>query len=172
VDFSLSDIGVAVVAVIGAVIGAALSSWLGARTTVAQEMRDLRMQTYPILWKRTSVLSTWPQTDATYGHLRRLHEDLRTWYFATGGLSLSENARGRYGSLQQLIGAVVIHARKDDDEPITPDDYTALRESGSALRTAMTEDVESRGQRSVIRAVQHAVLHAGRLARRNADSSG
>jgi hypothetical protein len=154
----------ALVGIVGGIIGAAFSSWLGERSSVAQELRELRMQTYAALWRRTSVISTWPTTDATYHDVTRLHEDLRSWYYLIGGISLSENARARYGELQSLINAVIVHGPEEDSRQLDPEDYEVLMASGSALRTALTEDLESRGQRSLIRAVRRAFLH-GRQAR-------
>jgi hypothetical protein len=69
---------------------------------VAEELRDLRLRWYPPVWKRTSVLSNWPRPNAARENLERLRVDLRAWYFAGGGLYLSENARKRYGELQKL----------------------------------------------------------------------
>jgi len=42
----MEPIVVAVVGVVGAAIGATLSSWLGAREAVRQELPDLRLKTY------------------------------------------------------------------------------------------------------------------------------
>ncbi|HZC69886.1 MAG TPA: hypothetical protein VE442_04275 [Jatrophihabitans sp.] len=96
---------VAIVGVAGAAIGAGLNGWIGARQKVADELRERRLLAYPSVWNRTSVISRWPRTDAGRAHLARLHDDLRTWYYAGGGMYLSENARARYGDLQNLLEA-------------------------------------------------------------------
>lgn len=79
---------VAVVAVIGAAIGAAVSSWLGGRQAVSQDTREHRLASYPSVWSRTSVVSRWPKTTARFENLCDLHTDLRTWYYTIGGLYL------------------------------------------------------------------------------------
>jgi len=157
-DGPMSDgFWIALVGVLGAVLGAALSSWLAGRAKAADAVRELRLKAYPAVWEQTSVISRWPRTDATWSHLCDLHVTLRTWYFETGGLYLSENARRRYGSLQQLL-AQLLDLNKDT-EVVDPTDYSALMDEASAFRSALTEDLQSREQRSVISVVRRALLH-------------
>jgi len=168
---------VAVVAVIGAAIGAAVSSWLGGRQAVSQDTREHRLASYPSVWSRTSVVSRWPKTTARFENLCDLHTDLRTWYYTIGGLYLSENARTRYGQLQELLGRVV---DRDDETAAGADAdaaYDDVMEAASAFRSALTEDISSRQQRSVLAAVGRRGTHRRenaraetRLARHPADS--
>ena len=148
---------IALVGVLGAVLGATLSSWLAGRAKAADAVRELRLKAYPPVWEQTSVISRWPRTDATWSHISGLHVTLRTWYYETGGLYLSENARRRYGSLQELL-AQLLDLHKDV-EVIDPADYAALMEEASAFRSALTEDLQSREQRSLISVVRRALLH-------------
>jgi len=152
-----SAVIVAVVAIIGAAIGAAVSSWLGARQAVSQDMREHRLTSYPSVWSRTSVVSRWPRTTARVENLVALHGDLRTWYYTVGGLYLSENARTRYGHLQELLQRVV---DRDDDKAADADVvYDDVMEAASAFRSALTEDISSRQQRSVLAAVSRGRAH-------------
>ena len=86
-----------------------------------------------------------------------LQRDLRRWYFDVGGgLYMSENARDRYGQLQALLAAVIANYPKLQNDRGQPSDGTSLdlQESCSALRTALTEDLETRAQRSVLRSIR------------------
>jgi hypothetical protein len=175
-----ASIVVAVVGIVGALIGATLSSWLGGRQSVAQELRDLRVRCYPAVWRRTSVLSRWPRTDATMANVRKLHIDLRTWYYGTGGLAMSSNARRRYEELQTLIEVMVGDSPGMSTDQISTPDYDALMGSASAFRSSLTEDLQTRNQRSLISAVQLSRVHRtqaaearGRLSgRKNGSASG
>lgn len=158
-----NEVLVAVVGVAGAVLGATISSWLGARQSVAQEIRELRVASYPTVWRRTSVVSRWPRTDATTANLDRLHRDLRLWYYSVGGMAMSANTRKRYGALQELI-ETMLSGESDSSVPLDPDLYEAVLDSASAFRSALTEDLQSRNQRSVILAIRLAIEHRGESA--------
>jgi hypothetical protein len=158
-----STVIVAVIAIIGAAIGAALSSWLGGRQAVSQDLREHQLTSYPAVWERTSVVSRWPRTTAGITNLEALHGDLRTWYYTFGGLYLSGNARARYGHLQELIERIV--GRGDTGSAgstrtaLTGVDYDDVMGAASAFRSALTEDIQSRRQRSLLAAVARGVAH-------------
>ena len=109
---------------------------------------ELRLKTYPPVWQRTAVVSRWPRTDASPRHLERLHRDLREWYYGVGGLYLSANARVRYEELQRVLEA---YAGSDSTGTRLPDPiYTDVMQAASAFRTSLTEDLQSRQQRSLL----------------------
>jgi hypothetical protein len=100
----------------------------------------------------------------TYADVEEFHRWFRSWYYEAGGLHLSENSRARYGEVQELIAAhlaapggqaMPAQART----PIADAVYDGLLEACSALRTALTEDLESRRQRSVLYSVRLAARH-------------
>jgi hypothetical protein len=152
----------AIIGIVGAVAGGAITatvnSWLAARARVAEELRGQRLDPYREIWAQTALFSRWPWTDATYGRVRSFHVDLRQWYYADGGMLLSENARARYGHVQEVAEALVELGRPDDGV-LDPEHYGPLMQASSALRTALTEDLESRQQRSVLLAVELGFRH-------------
>jgi hypothetical protein len=88
-----------------------------------------------------------------------LHYKLREWYYDVGGLYLSENARARYGDMQELLDVYLAPRSPDDDTPVPQPSsgkawehspYKALMESCSAFRTALTEDLATRRSRSIL----------------------
>ena len=149
--------------IVAGLIGAAatallaiLNSYLTSRAQVAEEVRKARLDCYSQLWTLTSLVSVWPRSDPGLEDLQRLHRALRRWYYEVGGLYMSENARGRYGEVQKLLARVVanygsLHVTQTGR--LSGKTYEDLQETCSALRTALTEDLETRAQRSVLRSV-------------------
>jgi hypothetical protein len=131
-----------VAAVVGFVVAAVLAlinSWLSGREKVAEGVRTQRIAAYPTAWRRTGVVSRWPRTDASREHIVRLHEDLRRWYYAEGGMYLSTRARKRYEHLQ-----LVLEAFLSQPESNVADHYESLMEAASFFRTGLTKDLETR----------------------------
>lgn len=138
----------------GAII-AGLSLWLGKvwADRIAQtqkftgeidlDLRARRLNVYPELWKLTAMLPKWPRAkDVTYEKLTGFSETLKKWYFETGGMYLSRATHYKaYSPLQDTIAEVLA---RHSSGPISDQDYDTVREKCSALRTALTEDIESR----------------------------
>ncbi len=154
------------VALASGLISAAVNSWLAGRAQVSEELREARLKAYPSVWQLTGGVSTWPWTDATWADVERLHLDFRAWYYVRGGIFLSDNSRARYGELQELIEAH-LEEPADRSAQLPGPVYQSLAGAGSAFRTALTEDLESRRQRSPFTRVALAVRH--RRAQREAE---
>lgn len=138
----LASIGAILVAAVGAVIGAAVNS----RAKIDEGLREQRLQVYPQLWAHTSIVSRWPRTGATWLDLAAVHGMLRQWYYGTGGLFMSERSRDLYGDAQILMGWLVA-GREDSAEQMTGREYEYMMYRCSALRTALTQDLETRSSR-------------------------
>jgi Holliday junction resolvase-like predicted endonuclease len=140
-------------AMIGLLVGAA-GAWVKAvlaiREKVGEELRARRLATYPAVWRESAVLSYWPPAKLTYEDLAALNLRLRAWYFTIGGLYLSENSRQRYGELKELICADLEHwGAVEVEGELGRERYSDLAKTCSAFRTALTEDLQTRRQRSV-----------------------
>lgn len=158
------DVSLAVVtAVLGAVsasIAALLAAAVKARQDVDEGLRATRLDVYPALWLDTGFAPRWPRAEVTYAGLATLHTTFRTWYYSTGGLYLSEDARARYGDVQELIAAMLTaDADRPADRWITGDAYDDLQETLSDLRTALTQDLETRRKRSSIESLRRQRWH-------------
>ena len=138
----LTSIGAILVAAVGAVIGAAINS----RAKIDEGLREQRLQVYPQLWAHTSIVSRWPRTDATWRDLAAVHGMLRQWYYGSGGLFMSERSRDLYGDVQVLMDWLVA-GREDSADQITGREYEYVMDRCSALRTALTQDLETRSSR-------------------------
>lgn len=138
----LTSIGAILVAAVGAIIGAAINS----RAKIDEGLREQRLQVYPPLWAHTSIVSRWPRTSATWRDLAAVHGMLRQWYYGSGGLFMSERSRDLYGDVQVLVDWLVLR-REDSADQMTGREYDYLMERCSALRTALTQDLETRSSR-------------------------
>lgn len=146
--------GLAVASSIALVKGA-----IASRSKENEELRSWRLKSYPAVWRLTSAVPRWPHSDPAYRDLWSLHYRLREWYYDVGGLYLSENARARYGDMQELLDVYLAPRSRDDATPVPQpasrtawehSPYKALMESFSAFRTALTEDLATRRSRSIL----------------------
>ena len=118
-------------------------SWIGAHAKIDEGLREMRRVAYKVLWERTGLVPKYPKaSDVTYGKLVGLSEAMRDWYFASGGMYLTAEARSAYGESQKLIQSLT--EGKTLDAVVSPDDYDRLQERFSALRTELTVDLLSR----------------------------
>jgi len=161
-----------VTAAIGVAAGAAtayVQSALAARAKTGEELRDSRLDAYPPVWLVTAGLSKYPEAEITWSDLELQHLAFRTWYYTTGGLFLSARSRARYGDLQQVIGAYLVsHAARGRDAGVSRDDYEAIADTCSAFRTALTEDLATRRQRSLLLTLESRRWHKREHARAEA----
>jgi len=158
----------AVVGLVTAAVLALVNSWISARAGVDENLREKRLAVYPALWTASAAFSRWPEQTATRASLEALHDRLRIWYYDEGGLFLSTVARARYGDVQELIAALVA-APGHADGRLNHHRYADLRDTASALRTALTEDLDTRRRRSIMdqrrRHSRHKNFHAQARAR-------
>jgi hypothetical protein len=138
-----------VLALITALILALVNSSISARAGIDENLRAKRLELYPVLWDATKAISRWPRVDITRGSLEDLHGTLRSWYYEKGGLFLSESARDRYSDVQALIEALLTD-KGDPDCLLAKDAYRDLMETASAMRTALTQDLNTRRRQSFL----------------------
>lgn len=106
------------------------------------DLRTRRIPLYAELWEKTGLLPMWPwNTELEYEALHQLTRHLRDWYFARGGMYLSASARDAYFEVQKSINGLIERGKSGR---IEHDDYNAVREKCSALRTELAEDLLSR----------------------------
>jgi hypothetical protein len=142
------DVTIVVVsALVGAVVSyvlAVIQHLLDVRTKMDENLRQDRLTVYKVLWERTGLLPQWPRsTTVTYEKLLNLSTGMRDWYFTQGGIYLSEKTRRVYGNTQEAI-QVVLRKAQNMEETLPEEQYGAIREKLSRLRTQMTRDLLSR----------------------------
>jgi hypothetical protein len=142
----------------GLVAAGALAAWVGsvwkdriARTEAALiqvdiDLRLRRIEVYKPLWELTALLPRWPRNpDVTYEQLLVFTEALRKWYFAGGGMYLSRTAhKAGYYPLQEELEQVLGKGRFGKLSHQSPDDYGAIRDRCSTLRSHLAADIASR----------------------------
>ncbi|HET9871607.1 MAG TPA: hypothetical protein VFP89_03295 [Propionibacteriaceae bacterium] len=143
---------------LSAAILAVVNNWINVRAGVDEDLRTQRLRVYPTLWIATGAVSRWPRTDISRSRLEDLHRDFRSWYFSEGGLFLSASSRARYGDLQELIDAL-LQGGGNPEDLLGSAGYTDLMETASALRTAMTEDLDTRRKKSFWEARRRSKWH-------------
>ncbi|NGO43049.1 hypothetical protein [Streptomyces ureilyticus] len=146
-------------ALLTAFILALINNWISARAGVDENLRSQRLAAYPELWKETGAVSRWPRTEPTRLALEGLHRSYRSWYYSNGGLFMSEQARARYGDVQELLAALLHHSPSGPTDRLVENAYTDLMETTSALRTALTQDLDARQRRTPLTVWQRSRWH-------------
>ena len=125
---------------------------LAIREKVNEELRGQRIDRYPAVYQLTAALSLWPPAKMDYDDLFQLNLALRCWYFTRGGLYLSATSRDRYGEMKQLISAYLDRLTDEENrgaDNVPPDVFQDLTITARAFRNSLTEDLETRRQRSL-----------------------
>lgn len=124
-----------------AIVGTYFTTRRNLEATFDTSLRDLRIAAYTILWKDLEALAKYARPEPlTRQEAAALAATLKTWYFETGGLYLSERTRQDYFALLDGLETVVAGVKKR----LRPEDDEFLRVLGSRLRTGMTGDVGTR----------------------------
>jgi hypothetical protein len=140
-----------IVASIGSATLGGLGTYLATVLKIRQELgaqydsdlRHDRIIAYKELWKCLEPLARYaPPGDFTYAGAHKLAVTLRSWYFETGGLFLSEEARDAYFAVQKALTTL----EKTSAETVPEATLEKLRSTGSALRTKLSEDVGTRAR--------------------------
>ena len=163
----MTDILVAVVTFVGTALVAVFGTYVGTREKIRSELardydvdlRRLRLEHYPGLWRLTEPLALYRQgmTHAfpVRSDLNVLIAGLRAWYFRTGGLFLSEETRDAYFLLQDGLEILISSPEwgRDADASLDPVTFHQIRRVSSWLRTRLTVDMGTRSAFSQEKAV-------------------
>lgn len=129
----------------------AYKKMLELKSEIDLDLRERREKPYRELWDKTRLLPKWPRSDnVTYEKLDQFRKELRDWYFDGGGIYLSADSMDAYRDLQETIRAVIDPDKGKTSQAIRPEerirteDYDAIRDRCSGLRSEMTNDLVSR----------------------------
>lgn len=146
----LDQITPALIGALTGVIAAYATSYLKFRQEISSGTLERRFEAYLKIWKQTGLLPEWPRSEeVTYQDLKQLSEGFRDWYFEGGGMLLSHNSRKKYGDLQKIATKAYQNAENEKDH-LRDADYEQVRASCSTLRSALTEDLLSRRQTTLL----------------------
>jgi hypothetical protein len=143
----------AVAGVLGVAVGggatAYIQSVLSARARASGELRDRRLEAYPIIWKESAALYRPVAAELSWADVELLHLAFRRWYFMTGGLFLSRRSVARLTDLLTLLGAY-LDGVADMTTRVEPADYNAIAATCSSFRSELSDDLATRRQRSLV----------------------
>jgi hypothetical protein len=126
-------------------IEARFSATLQAQAALDVDLRNRRVNVYGQIWSLGDCVSRWPKNEMlTFSDLDALHLKLKDWYFGQlGGLWLSASARAAYGTLQEELDKSRA-GTGPELVAVNGPDYDRIMQAFSALRTELTEDLQSR----------------------------
>lgn len=132
----------------GTVVGGAVTWFTTDRTlrrkleqSYDKELRTARIAAYKQLWQITSSLPryAWP-VNPTRSELRALIEEFHSWYFAVGGLFLSQKSKDAYFDMMNALDDAA-GRRIVDDTRVDSSTYEQLFEYGESLRIELGADI-------------------------------
>jgi hypothetical protein len=116
-------------------------------------LREARLGAYQSLWRLLQPLAKYARPEpVTYRLLGRMLNELRAWYFETGGLYLTEPSREAYFHLMDRLRDLTTRVDGPATRELPFETFEFLRELGSSLRTSMVEDVQTRRPSELVRA--------------------
>jgi hypothetical protein len=128
-----------VVASITGVLGYRSARW-SLRKELEVDLRRQRLDAFKALWALSEPLAkygrTGPASHVTPASLEALSNKLRHWYFAQGGMFLTDASRDAYYAFQDALQTVVQSA-EDKDQELDEPTRERVREKGSALRSSL-----------------------------------
>jgi hypothetical protein len=113
-----------------------------------KKLHDERLAAYKGLWKLFEPLAKYsPPSTITYKTVRDLSANMRQWYYETGGIFLSTDARVRYFAVQDAIKEILDKRNSAQDaDPLKREQIKMVFDKGSELRTIITKDLRSRAR--------------------------
>ncbi len=130
---------------VGALAGVVTTAWKSRKDLEVQydiDLRERRIEAYAELWRLLEPLADYFEPGAvTRASARELGQDLRRWYFNTGGLVLSAATRPAYFNLQQALEGV---SASGESGGLGEERVEIVKALASRLRTTSTRDVATR----------------------------
>jgi hypothetical protein len=147
----------ALVALIAGLVSGAVTSVITYFATAAKirleltieydkELRKERLDAYLKLWPKLKPLARYsPPSPVSHQLVKDTSEDMRDWYFDTGGVYLSRESRGHYFKLKGTMQEIIDHPPIPKKDGSLPDESVkTLHSEATRLRTALSDDVGTR----------------------------
>ncbi len=141
----MGEIISALIGLVAGFLGGIWQSWFAKRNKLDEGLSEQRKLLYFELWPLTGKIPKYPRNkEFSPDDALDLMHQLRNWYFdRMGGLYMSSDTQRRYLAFQAALEAAAGlqgGVRKPWDVL-----YDGAQKAGSALRTGMTRDLQSRG---------------------------
>lgn len=128
-----------VVAVVTGVLSYRTARW-HARKDLEVDLRQQRLTAFKQLWALSEPLAKYGRTDpvtlVTPATMEELSRKLRHWYFAQGGMFLTDESRDAYFAFQDALHDAA-QGTLERDRPLDDEMRETIRMKGSALRTSL-----------------------------------
>ena len=112
-----------------------------------KELRASRLEVYQELWRLLKPLARFSaESPLTYSIIRETTENMRDWYFDTGGIYLSRLSREPYMKLKGAMQAIIddTSLAEHADEPLSGPRIEAVLKKGHSLRSSLADDIGTR----------------------------
>jgi hypothetical protein len=112
-----------------------------------KELREDRLDVYKELWMLLAPLARYSaKGPLTYQLVKSTSEDMRDWYFNTGGIYLSRKTRVPYFKLKDAMQKIINDTKLSEqaEKPIDNKMVKTILESGKKLRESLADDIGTR----------------------------
>jgi hypothetical protein len=111
-----------------------------------KELRKDRLRAYLKLWPKLKPLAKYsPPSPVTRQLVKDTSEDMRDWYFDTGGVYLSRKSRGPYFKLKGTMQEIIDYSEiEEEDGPLPKELVETIHREATRLRSALSDDVGTR----------------------------
>lgn len=109
-----------------------------------KKLQESRLAAYQELWGMLEPLARYGRDKPiTLTALRDISHKTRRWYFHTGGIYLTQRSRGPYFAWKEAMQPVLddTTVSGSPDAAITDPQLDRIIKTGSALRTALSDDI-------------------------------
>ena len=112
-----------------------------------KELRKDRLEVYKKLWTLLKPMARFsPEGPLTYQIVKDTSESMRDWYFDTGGIYLSQEARKPYFDLKAVMQEIMDDSKlaEQADKPLEDPRVDTLLQLGKDLRESLAADIGTR----------------------------
>ena len=109
-----------------------------------KQLQEKRLESYKKLWGMLEPLARYGRDQpVTYEVIFSISEQTRTWYFQTGGIYLTQRSRKPYFDWKKAMQPALdaFDRAAQPEEEIGPKRLQAILETGSKLRTSLSDDI-------------------------------
>ncbi|MGO4186814.1 hypothetical protein [Pseudarthrobacter sp. TAF60_1] len=154
-EMEFQSVIAATVGLVAGIIGAFVKDYFSLRVKSDESLRQQRLKSYQDLWSLTRVTPNNPKDPSiTYAMLGHAAEQLLDWYYTKGGLVLSRRSQEAYQNFQKTLGKIAsegatshLHSSVlNSDLKFKTTHYQSVHAAASTLRTALTDDLQSRNR--------------------------
>ena len=112
-----------------------------------KELHNERLRVYKLLWPKLKPIARYSRENPiTYQVIKDTSEQMRDWYYDTGGIYLSAKSRGPYFSLKEMMQKMIdeIEDKNLDFNKKVKERLEPMMDAARKLRASLSSDIGSR----------------------------